>query len=130
MPGELLLDTNIVIALFAGEQRVKDRLAAAAGVFVPAVAMGELYYGAEKSGRAVENIERVREFAESTAVLPCDSATAREYGRIKLALRVRGRPIPENDIWIAAVAIQHEITLLSRDDHFGEVAGLSWDRGT
>ena len=128
MPGELLLDTNIVIALFGGEQQVTDRVAAATMVFVPAVALGELYYGAEKSGRAIENIERVRLFAEATAVLTCDDLTAREYGRIKLALRVKGRPIPENDIWIAAVAVQHDLTLLSKDDHFREVAGLNWER--
>jgi tRNA(fMet)-specific endonuclease VapC len=57
-------------------------------------------------------------------VLGCDTATARQYGRIKNALRARGRPIPDNDIWIAAIALQHDLTLLSRDRHFGAVAGL------
>lgn len=54
--------------------------------------------------------------------------TALQYGRIKQRLRRRGRPIPENDLWIAATAIQHQLVLASRDDHFTEVEGLTGER--
>jgi len=54
----------------------------------------------------------------------CDAVTAQQYGRIKNDLRAKGRPIPENDIWIAAVAVQHGLTVVSRDDHFTEVTDL------
>jgi len=126
MSGKVLLDTNIVIAIFAEETPVLERLAAAEEVFVPAVALGELYYGARKSGRAETNLARIDEFAVAAAILGCDTLTAQQYGRIKNDLRAKGRPIPENDIWIGAVAIQHDLAVATRDhDHFSQVLGLS-----
>ena len=124
MNGKYLLDTNIVIALFAGDTAVKDNLARAEEVFVPSIALGELYFGARKSGRAKENLERIDEFAANSVVLECNTDTARRYGEIKHALRVKGHPIPENDIWIAAIALQHDMTLITRDTHFGEIENL------
>jgi tRNA(fMet)-specific endonuclease VapC len=124
MTGRFLLDTNIVIALFAKEAAVQANLADAAEVFVPSIVLGELYYGANKSLRVVENIARVDEFATRNSILVCDTRTAQEYGQIKNSLRAKGRPIPENDIWIAALAKQHSLTLITRDAHFGEVESL------
>ncbi len=124
MSGRFLLDSNIVIAIFAGEAAVLARLDSAEEVYMPAIALGELCYGARKSSRIEANVARIDEFAAASAVLGCDAATAREYGRIKNDLRAKGRPIPENDIWIAAVAAQYGLTVVSRDDHFVEVAGL------
>lgn len=124
MSGRLLLDTNIVIALFAQDTSVQDHLAASEEVFVPSIVLGELYYGASKSGRVRSNVARIDEFAVSNAVLECNLETARQYGRIKNLLRAKGRPIPENDIWIAAIAQQHQLILVSRDEHFKEVNGL------
>jgi len=103
---------------------VQLQLSAAGAVFVPSIVLGELYYGARKSGRAAANVTRVDAFAAGNAVLVCDEDTARRYGEIKDGLRVIGRPIPENDIWIAAVARQHGLTLATRDAHFSHVAGL------
>ena len=122
--GRYLLDTNIVIALFADEATVKARLATAAEVFVPAVVLGELYVGARKSGQPAANLAKVEQFAAATAVLPSDAATARHYGEVKDGPRLKGRPIPENDVWIAAVVLQHGRTLVSCDAHFGDVDGL------
>jgi tRNA(fMet)-specific endonuclease VapC len=124
MTGRYLLDTNVVIALFAGEVAVTDRLSDAEEVFVPTIVLGELYYGAHKSQRPQENLARIEECAARSVVLGCDSETARRYGRMKNRLRQKGRPIPENDIWIAAIARQHDLTLVARDTHFGEVDGL------
>ena len=121
MSGKYLLDTNIVIALFADETSVKDNLAKAEEVFIPSIAIGELCYGARKSARAGENLARIDDFAASNVVLGCDTETARYYGEIKNALRLKGRPVPENDIWIAAIAVQHDLTLVSRDAHFSEI---------
>ncbi|MEL6327573.1 MAG: PIN domain-containing protein, partial [Cyanobacteria bacterium J06626_23] len=59
-----------------------------------------------------------------TAVLDCDSDTARWYGIVKDRLRAKGRPLPENDIWIASTALQHNLTLATRDAHFHHVEGL------
>jgi tRNA(fMet)-specific endonuclease VapC len=122
--GRYLLDTNIVIALFANEIGVQQRLAEADEVFIPSIVVGELYYGAYKSARVEENLARLDTFVASNTILPCDTAMARQYGVIKNALRAKGRPIPENDIWIAAIAMQYHLTLVARDGHFQEVDGL------
>ena len=124
MPGRFLLDTNIIIALFAAKRKVLQRLRRAERVFVPVIALGELIYGANKSGQARNNLARIEEFAAANTVLFCDLETARQYGRIKDRLRRKGRPLPENDIWIAALARQHRLTLVSRDAHFAEVENL------
>ncbi|MBC7911224.1 MAG: type II toxin-antitoxin system VapC family toxin [Pyrinomonadaceae bacterium] len=127
MNGRYLLDTNIVIAIFADETAVRQQLAGAGEVFVPSIALGELYYGAHKSARVASNIARVDEFAANNTVLVCDTETSRLYGNIKSELRAKGRPIPENDIWIAAVTTQHQLTLVTRDGHFNNVDGLLID---
>ncbi len=127
MSGRFLLDSNIVIALFGGEASVQERLNQADEVFVPSIVLGELYFGGRKSSSVRDNLARIDEFAAGSAVLGCDTDTAREYGLIKDQLRQKGRPIPENDIWIAAIARQHDLTLVTRDDHFREVAELKLD---
>jgi len=129
MSGRVLLDTNIVIALFADEAPIKEHLAKIEEVFIPNVVIGELFYGAHKSARSKENIARIEDLASSSVILGCDTETARIYGEIKNALRIKGHPIPENDIWIAAIAVQHNLTLISRDAHFSEIEKLevtSW----
>lgn len=96
---------------------------------MPSIALGELYYGAQKSAKAEENIRRISEFGTAAAVLGCDAETAARYGEIKAALRARGTPIPENDIWIAAIALQHELEVVTRDAHFDLIESLvvkSW----
>jgi tRNA(fMet)-specific endonuclease VapC len=124
MSGRYLLDTNIIIALFAGDTAVKENLSKAEETFVPSIAIGELCYGAWKSARVQENLTRIDEFAVSSVVLGCDTDTARRYGEIKNALRIKGRPVPENDIWIAAIAFQHDLMLATRDEHFNEIEDL------
>ncbi len=124
MSGKFLLDTNITIALFGKDSSVLDRLQEAESVFVPSIVLGDLFFGAYKSTHVEENVERVNEFAIASAVISCDTGTARHYGQIKSGLRTKGRPIPENDIWIAAIARQYDLTLVSRDVHFGEVEDL------
>ena len=86
--------------------------------------LGELLYGARNSNRVQENVDRVEPFAASVIVLDCDSETARRYGLLKRELRERGTPIPENDIWIAALADQHELALVTRDQHFSSIPQL------
>lgn len=125
MNGRFLLDTNVIIALFAGETSLRNQLEQAKEVFVPTIALGELYFGAKKSRRAEENLKRLDEFAISASVLSCDLDTARTYGAIKNSLRQEGKPIPENDIWIAAIARQYGLTLVTRDAHFDGIDGLA-----
>ena len=124
MPGRFLLDTNIVIALFRPETAVEDRLKQATEVYLPAIVLGELYFGARNSRHIRQNITRIEQFATHNEVIVCDTDVAREYGAIRKELQDKGRPIPDNDIWIAAVARLHRLVLVSRDGHFQEVANL------
>lgn len=125
MNGSYLLDTNIIIALFAIDSDVIRQLADASRTFVPVIVLGELYYGASKSAHAKNNTAHINNFAIKSTVLACDTDTARHYGRIKDQLRSKGSPIPENDIWIAALAKQHHLTLATRDQHFKSVKDLT-----
>ncbi len=124
MSGNVLLDTNIVIALSVNDSSVLERLEEDVTVFLSSIVLGELFFGAYRSSRVSENLARITEFAANNTLLVCDSDTARHYGQIKSNLRRAGRPIPENDIWIAATARQHDLTLVSRDAHFDHVEGL------
>jgi len=119
-----LLDTSIVAALFRKDLAVAQRLEDASNVLASSIVIGELYFGARKSARVRENLNQVDEFVAQNRVLDCDLNTAKVYGGIKNALRQKGRSLPENDIWIAAVALQHGLTLVTRDAHFNEIEGL------
>jgi len=94
MTGRYLLDTNIIIGLFAADETITESLKQVDSVFVSSIVLGELYYGAYKSQRVQENISRIDEFAVANAVLHNDTETARQYGAIKERLHRKGRPIP------------------------------------
>jgi tRNA(fMet)-specific endonuclease VapC len=125
MNGKTLLDTNAVIAVFANNAAVLATVSQVSECFLPSIVLGELYYGAYQSAKVADNLARLQAFCDTVTLLPCDSETAAEYGRIKNQLRTKGRPIPENDIWIAAIATQNQLELLSNDEHFDEVDGLN-----
>src|SRR5262245_47407207 len=124
MSGRYLLDTSIVIALFANDNAVVEQIEDAEEVFIPTIVIGELYYGARKSGRVRENIVRVDLFAEANVILTCDTETCRWYGVVKDLLHQKGSTIPENDVWIAALALRHGLILVTRDSNFAEVTNL------
>jgi tRNA(fMet)-specific endonuclease VapC len=125
--GSYLLDTNVVIALFKSDPEIEARLAAISEVFLPSIALGELHFGAVHSGRPEANAARIDEFAATCTVLKVDDATARRYGQLKNELRKKGRPIPENDVWIAACALQHDLILATRDGHFEHAEGVQFE---
>jgi len=70
-------------------------------------------------------LAQLTSFAATVQILPCDAETARLYGDVKHRLMAKGRPIPENDIWIAAIARQHGLAVATRDAHFQQIGGLS-----
>lgn len=128
MGGEFLLDTNIVIALLAEDKSVTHQLSQADAALLPSPVVGELYFGARHSSRIKENLEKVSELTTAFSVVECGIQTAWHYGQIKQQLRSKGTPIPENDIWIAALAVEYGLILVSRDQHFSYIEGLSWNR--
>jgi tRNA(fMet)-specific endonuclease VapC len=126
---DYLLDANAMVALMNKDAAIELTITSADRVYLPSVALGEVFYGAEKSGKVQENLQRVEKLAASATVLNCDTETARIYGRLEQAQRTKGRPIGQNDTWIAAIAIQYDLTLLTRDSDFNDVANLkraSW----
>lgn len=125
MAGRFLLDSTVVVALLRSNVAIEDRLAAAEEVYLPAVSLGELRFGAEISARSSENLDKVETFAAACVQLPIDSDTARLYGRLKVGLRRKGRLIPDNDLWIAACALQYGLTLATQDEHYLAIDGLA-----
>ncbi len=124
MNGRFLLDTNIIIALFAQDPKIHDRITNAEEVFIPCIAIGELYFGAYRSLKIQENLIRIDDFSRNNTILGCNIETARRYGDIKNLLKEKGQPIPENDIWIAAIAQEYGLSLITRDAHFNAVQNL------
>jgi tRNA(fMet)-specific endonuclease VapC len=122
----LALDTSAYSRFRAGDARVHDAIASAEVVLIPTIVLGELYGAFEFGRRTKENHAVLAEFlAESfVTVVPASAAVARQYGRVYTALRRAGTPIPANDIWIAASAIDQGASLLTFDHDFDRVAGL------
>ncbi|HOO72239.1 MAG TPA: type II toxin-antitoxin system VapC family toxin [Spirochaetota bacterium] len=123
--GKYLLDTNIIIALFNNDREVIKKLTTAKEIFICNTVIGELYYGIHNSLRKNENKKRLEEFIACSSILENNIETAKIYGSLKSELKKKGKPIPENDIWVAALAIQYGLQLITRDKHFKEIKGLS-----
>jgi len=125
---KIALDTNAYSALMRGHRDVAALVRRADAVWLPAIVVGELLYGFRFGSRFEENAARLEAFLTATPVelLPVTFATGDRFGRIAAALRKKGSPIPTNDIWIAAQAMEAGADLLSSDSHFGSVDGLAW----
>ncbi|MBN1944701.1 MAG: type II toxin-antitoxin system VapC family toxin [Bradymonadales bacterium] len=125
---KVLLDTNAYSAWKRGHRGVAGHIARSEGVLMSAIVAGELVFGFRAGAHFSRNIEELSTFLASPYVelLPVNLDTAERYGWIAAALRRKGKPIPTNDIWIAAHAMQHGASLLSFDPHFSEVDGLVW----
>jgi len=124
MSGRYLLDTNVAIRVLNQEVDLGARIGTGLETFLCLTVVGELYFGAEKSRKAVANRAKIDRLIELCPLAPLDLVTAGRYGALKEALRQKGRPIPENDLWIAACALQHGLILATRDRHFEQVAEL------
>jgi tRNA(fMet)-specific endonuclease VapC len=127
MSGNYLLDTNIVIHFFAQDEDIESRLGKAEKVFLPIIVLGELFFGAFNSKEITSNLDKLLSFASQFELILLDEETSREYGRIKAELRRKGRPIPDNDIWLAALARQYDAVIASRDNHFEFIDNVSWE---
>ena len=126
MEVRLLLDTNRYTDLARGVPEVVTRIRAASEVWLPLFALGELRAGFVGGTRKKRNEAALARFLTrpNIGLLLPDEATASFYANVYNELRRQGTPIPTNDIWIAALAIQHGLTLDARDKHFHHVPGL------
>ena len=121
--GSALLDTSVVIAHLRRDPELTARLAEVA-IYLPWVALGELHYGAQRAQQREEAVTQIRDFLQIVILLLPSESTAEHYGRIKSELAQAGTLIPDNDIWIAALAREHDLPLATRDQHFASVPGL------
>jgi len=125
---KILLDTNAYVALMRGDRKTARRVRRAERVFLSAVVAGELLFGFRNGSRFEKNMGDLEAFLENPYVefLTVSLTTADRFGRIAASLRQKGTPLPTNDIWIAAHAIESGAELLSFDRHFEAIEGLVW----
>jgi tRNA(fMet)-specific endonuclease VapC len=122
--NKFLLDTNIISAWLEKDKSIAQKIDNAAQVFIPIIVIGEMHYGAQYSTKVDYNISNISKVISYYTILPIDENACKHYGIIKSSLRKKGKPIPENDIWIAALALQHNLVLITRDNHFKEIENL------
>ena len=122
----LLIDTNIYTHALAGDPETTEILRHTQKIAICCISIGELLSGFKGVTREKENRKELEEFLDTPRVkiYGIDDDTAEFYAEILNNLRKKGRPIPTNDIWIAAVALQHGLKLFSKDHHFKYVPGL------
>ncbi len=125
----MVLDTNALSAAADNDPAVITLLARAEQMAIPVVVLGEYRYGIAQSRHRVSYENWLKALVNDCLVLDIHEPTTRYYAEITLELRRKGTPIPTNDIWIAALCREHDLPLLSRDQHFDQVTGsrrIAW----
>lgn len=112
-----LLDTNIVIAFLRNDPEVVSQVLNDGEIVISVITAGEMYFGAQNSREVQKNQLHYRDFFSQCTIIPIDATIAEEYANIRHALKIKGTPIPENDIWIAATAKAKNCTVVTRDKH-------------
>ena len=122
----LLIDTNIYTHALKGDHETVVVLQQAVEIGICSITIGELLSGFKAGKREKKNREELAEFMDAprVQVYGIDENTAEFYSEILNNLRKKGKPIPTNDIWIAAVAFQYGLHLFTKDKHFKHVSGL------
>ena len=123
---KVLLDTSAYVRLLKGVPDLVDAVKEAETVLMSPVVLGELMFGFRKGTKLSENMNELNEFLAQDTVqrIPLGEITADRYSRISVQLKRQGTPIPTNDIWIAAQAMEHGSELLTADRHFEQISGL------
>jgi tRNA(fMet)-specific endonuclease VapC len=120
------LDTNRLTDLLRGDAALADRLAACEEVRIPLIDLAEIMAGFCGGTQLHRNEALLRRFlAKSTvSILLPGRETAERYARLFVQLKRAGTPVPDNDLWIAALVLEHDLTLITRDRHFGCIPQL------
>lgn len=113
-----VFDSNIVVDYLRDKDDTVAKVEVYSKIYLPAIVCGELLFGAAVSGNPTKHQEKVTEFIQRNHVLVVDEQVAQHYSDVRKHLQVKGRPIPENDIWIAATAHAYGLKLVTRDLHF------------
>lgn len=128
-PDSALFDTNAFIAWSGDDKDFRQRFPHLRTPLLAFASVGELYHGVYKSSRVVENLKALGAALRSATVIYADEETTILFGRLMAQTKQRGRSVDANDLWIAALALQHQLPLLTRDTDFASIEGLepvSW----
>lgn len=120
----MILDTSALSALADGDGALEPILRQASEIAIPVIVLGEYLFGIRQSRHRKPYERWLAEVTAASRVLVVDDGTAGQYADVRDELKNGGRPIPSNDLWIAALVRQHGLPLLSRDEHFDVVTGL------
>jgi predicted nucleic acid-binding protein len=120
----LILDTNALSAILVGEPNIRSVIEQRGPLLLPVIVLGEYEYGVRGSNRARVIRHALDALTSRVDVLPVDRRTATAYAEVRFALRENETPIPENDVWIAALARRHAVPILTRDTHFDAIPGI------
>jgi tRNA(fMet)-specific endonuclease VapC len=123
-------DTNILVDLLRNQREAPLRILDYTEVFVPVTVAGELLFGAKLSSKPFENTSKVLLLLQKSTLIETNVQVADAYADIRHHLKLKGSPIPENDIWIAAAAHAYDLRLITRDHHFAQIDFLKvefWD---
>ena len=121
----MILDTNALSAWAEGILTVEPHLRTADRIVVPTIVLGEYYFGIRQSRHRRRYEDWLRRYLPLAEIATVTQATAEVYAEIRLELKRSGNPIPSNDTWVAALARQHILPVLSNDAHFDVVRGVS-----
>lgn len=127
--NNIFLDSNIVIEVFKGNRTISEKIKAFPFVYISVIVLGELYIGINRVANKGDHLNKLNSFLDSCIVLDIDQTTSELFGEITASLYKKGKPIPTNDVWIAATIQQYDLTLVSRDKHFEAVDNIlveSW----
>jgi len=120
----MILDTNALSDFLAEDRGLLRVLPAHARLHLPVIVLGEFRYGIQRSRERAKLSRRLAELEADAEILPVDVEAASYYATIREQLRQEGQPIPQNDAWIAAIALLHNLPIVSRDAHFDRVHGV------
>jgi tRNA(fMet)-specific endonuclease VapC len=120
----MILDTNAISAFAGGEQSVREKIAAGPGPYLPVIVLGEYRFGLSGARDQERRLAWLGELTRHWTVLEISVDTAATYAEIRQSLKERATPIPSNNVWIAALARQHNLSILSADRHFDSVPGI------
>lgn len=120
----LILDTNALSAAADREPSALTLVSEAESIELPVIVLGEYRLGIAQSRHRASYENWLQEWISSVTILDIDEETSQSYAALGLELKRRGRPIPTNDLWIAALCRQHALPIVSRDQHFDLVPGI------
>jgi len=122
----ILIDTNFYADIMLGQTQTADILRRAANILLCPIVAGELLYGFKNGGKEKQNLEQFERFVNLPSVRTVDitTETAQFFALVMSELKTAGTPLPTNDVWIAACAMEHAAAIATRNEHFKKIPNL------